>query len=38
MGTRSQNEKKFGNWDELLGGGRGTGWMYPAVSVGGLAT
>ena len=22
MGTRGQNEKKFGNWDELPGGGR----------------
>jgi len=22
MGTRSQNERKFGNWDELRGGGR----------------
>jgi hypothetical protein len=22
MGTRTQNEKKFGNWDELPGGGR----------------
>ena len=22
MSTRSQNEKKFGNWDELPGGGR----------------
>lgn len=22
MSTRTQNEKKFGNWDELPGGGR----------------
>ncbi len=22
MSTRTQNEKKFGNWDELSGGGR----------------